>query len=42
MNEINSFVFIVDEQGNIADDWLLARKIHYEEHEEVKTEISSS
>ncbi len=30
------FRFIVDEQGNIADDWLLARKIHYEQLEEVK------
>jgi hypothetical protein len=29
--------FIVDEQGNISDDWLLAQKIHYEQHEEVKT-----
>jgi len=30
------FIFIVDEQGKIADDWLLARKIHYEQIEEVK------
>jgi len=33
------FRFIVDEQGNIADDWLLARKIHYEQIEEVKKQI---
>jgi hypothetical protein len=39
--ELNYLFFriIVDEQGNIADDWLLARKIHYEQIEEVKKQI---
>ncbi len=35
-NKLFISFLIVDEYGNIDNDWLLARKIHYEQLEEVK------
>jgi hypothetical protein len=41
-NKLFSLIFIVDEYGHIDNDWLLARKIHYEQLEEVKDITSNS